>query len=131
GPISRSKFTELLQQFLDTLDYPVHIDSEVVSFPQPVGSAERVTELRDEIAKKFRGTLNDLFSQFCPSTCLMADFSLDTEPVNEEEAQYGSTGEYVDGEGVAVRIRNISATILTDDSLSPEERNSVLEMAKL
>lgn len=131
GPVSRQKLTELLQQFLDTLDYPVKIDAQLAHFPQPVGTESRLAELRDRVVKQFRGTLEEMFSQFCPEQCLLADFNVDTEAVNLEEAQYGKPGEFIQEGGVALKIKDISGTLLMDDLLTPEERQNVLEMAKL
>ncbi|MBY0471168.1 hypothetical protein K2X30_08380 [bacterium] len=131
GPNTREKLLELVQRYLDTLDYPVKIDTQVTRFPQPVGSASRIAELREKIAKQFKLTVNDLFQQFCPEQCLLADFELETDLVNSEEAQYGASGEFMEDNGVAVRIKNIGGTILVDEILPVEERNNIMEMAKL
>jgi|GEM_PF-1998772 len=131
GPISRTKLLELVQQYLDTLDFPVKIDTQIARFPQPAGAAGRVAELREKIAKRFRATLDELFTQFCPEQCLLADFDLQTEVVNAEEAQYGASGEFAEEGGVAVRIKDLSGTLLVDESLAPEERVNIVEMAKL
>lgn len=131
GPISRGKLVELLQQYLETLEYPVKIDTQLAHFPQPVGSEGKVAELRERIAKQFQNTINELISQFCPEHCLLADFDLDTEVVNTEESQYGAPGEFVQEAGVAVRIRDISGVLLMDETLLPEEQANILEMAKL
>jgi flagellar motor switch protein FliG len=131
GPVSRSKLLELVQQFLDTMDFPVKVETQIAHFPQPVGSAGKVADIRDKIGKQFKGTLEDLFRQFCPEHCLMADYALSTEAVNSEESQYGDAGEFVEDAGIAVRIRNLSAQILVDETLSPVEQQNILEMAKL
>ncbi|MGK5084520.1 hypothetical protein WDW37_14590, partial [Bdellovibrionota bacterium FG-1] len=131
GPISRQKLTELVQQFLDTLDFPVKIDTQLAHFPQPVGAESRVVELRDKIIRQFRGTMDELFKQFCPEQCLLADFNIVTETVNPEEAQYGKPGEFIQDSGVALKIKNITGTILVDEALPPVERNNIVEMAKL
>jgi flagellar motor switch protein FliG len=131
GPISRTKLIDLIQQYLDTLDFPVKVETQTVRFPQPVGSAGKVTELRERITKQFRSTLEDLFRQFCPNQCLLADYELQTEVVNTEEAQYGPSGEFAEDNGTAIRIKNITSTILVDETLSPEERTNIVEMAKL
>lgn len=131
GPISRGTLLELVQRFLDNLDYPVKVDTQITRFPLPVGSATKVAELRDKISKQFRTTLDDLFRQFCPDQCLLADYELQTETVNADEAQYGSPGEFVQEGGVALRIKNITGTIVVDDTLTPEERRNIVEMAKL
>ncbi len=132
GPVSRSKLLDLVHQYLDTLDYPVKVETQITRFPQPVGSAAKVSELREKITKQFKTTLEDLFKQFCPYHCLLADYELKTEVVNPEESQYGSTGEFVDdGSGVSVRIRDIAATVLVDETMTPEEQENIIEMAKL
>jgi flagellar motor switch protein FliG len=131
GPQSRQHLMDLLQQHLDTLSYPATIDAQIVHFPQPLGSAAKITELRDKVTKQFRSTIEDLFRQFCPRQCLLADLDLKTDIVNGEEAEYGSSNEFVQDDGFALRIKQISATILMDDSLTPEEQKNVLEMATL
>ncbi len=131
GPVSRRKLLELMQQFLDTLDFPVRIDTQITHFPQPIGSAGKIAELREKVTKQFKGTIESLFNQFCPQHCLLADYELDTEAVNAEEAQWGSSGEFMGDAGVAIRIKGINGTVLIDEALSPEERANILEMAKL
>ena len=131
GPVSRSKMLELVQQFLDTLDYPVKVETQIAHFPQPVSSAGKIADIRERISKQFKGTIEDLFRQFCPDHCLLGDFSLNTDAVNSEESQYGDAGEFVEDGGVAARIRNLNAKILVDETLSTAEQQNILEMAKL
>ena len=131
GPVSKSKILDLVQQYMETLDYPVKVSVQTAGFPSPVGSAEKLADLREKVTKQFRSTLETLFTQFCPNQCVLTDFELDTEPSNIEESQYGSTGEYVGENGVAIHIRDVSGTILIDDSISATERANILEMAKL
>ncbi len=131
GPVSRKKLLDLLQQYLDTLEFPVKITTQVAHFPQPAVAAGKVTELRERVAKRFRESLEGLFTQFCPETCLLADFNLRTEVVNLEEAQYGSSGEYFEDGGVAIRVKEIGASVLVDEILTADERSNILEMAKL
>lgn len=131
GPVSRQKLLDLIQQFLDTLDYTVRIDTQIARFPQPVGSASKIAELREKITKQFKNTVDELFNSFCPEQCLLADYELLTESVNAEEAQYGGSGEFVQDGGIALRVKSLSATLLVDETLSTEERVNVLEMAKL
>jgi flagellar motor switch protein FliG len=131
GPVSRRKVLDLIQQYLDTLDFPVKIDTQLTRFPEPIESSSKIVEMRERVAKQFKETLNDLFRQFCPNQCLLADFNLATEVVNGEEAQYGTSGEFVQDGGLALRIRDLGATILVDDTLTPEEQANILEMARL
>jgi len=62
---------------------------------------------------------------------MLADFEIKVDQVNPEEAQFGSTGEYIQDGEVAIRIRKIGGTLLLDNTLSPEERANVSEMALL
>ncbi len=131
GPVSRAKLVELVEQYLETLEYPVQVDVKVASFPQPIGSVGRVAAIREKISNGFRGTLEGLFQQFCPDQCLLGEFNLDAEAVNPEEAQYGPSGEFVQEGSTAVRINEVAATILIDESLGAEEQANLLEMARL
>lgn len=131
GPVSRSKLVELIQQYLDTLDYPVKIDTIVAHFPQPLGSSGKFAELREKVSKEFKTALEGLFQKFCPDQCLLTDFNLNAAAVNSEEAQYGQYGEYVQDGDTALRIKELSATILLDENMLPEDRNNIIEMAKL
>ncbi len=131
GPVSRGKLLELIQQFLDNLDYPVKVDTQIARFPQPVGSASKIAELREKLTRQFKTTIDDLFHQFCPDQCLLADYDLQTEVVNAEESQYGSQGEFVEDGGVALRVKSVNGTILVDETLNAEAQRNILEMAKL
>lgn len=131
GPISRSKLIELIQQHLDTLDYPIKIEPQIAHFPQPIGSEGKVTELRDRVAKQFQTIINEFFAQFCPNQCLFVDFEMLTDIVNVEESQYGIRGEYFHENGVAIKIKEISGTLLMDEVLGPLEQNNILNMLKL
>lgn len=131
GPISRSKLVELVEQYLETLDFPVDVEVKVAAFPQPLSSVGKVASIREKVTHGFKTTLEDLFRQFCPNQCLLGEFNLDSEAVNPEEAQYGSSGEFVQDGGTAVRINDIGATILIDESLGAEEQANLLEMARL
>lgn len=131
GPVSRNKLLELIQQYLDTLDFPVKIDAQTTHFPLPQGSEGKVVELREKISKQFSESLQELIHQFCPQQCMLADFELQTEIVNGEEAQFGTTGEFIQDGDTAVKIKNISVTLLMDETLTPQEQANILEMAKL
>lgn len=131
GPVSRNKLLELLQQFLDTLEYPVKIDSQSTHFPMPQGSEGKIAELREKIAKDFQNKTEYLLREFCRNHCLLTDFNLQTEVVNGEEAQYGSTGEFIQDGDTTIRIKDISATLLMDDNLTKEEQSNILEIVRL
>jgi len=131
GQVSKRQLLELLQQYLDTMEFPVKIDTISARFPEPIESSSKVAELRERITKQFRSTVEDLFHQFCPDHCLLTDYNLQTDVVNAEEAQFGTAGEYVQEGDVAIRIKDLAGTILIDTSLSPTEQENILTMAKL
>ena len=129
--VPRQKLLTLMQQYLDTLDYKVDIEVKVASFPQPPGSAGKVGVLRDRITRQFKQTMDDLFRQFCPNQCLLADYDLQTSQINPDEAQYGSSGDVFEEGDTAVRVSALSATVLLDNSLSPQDQTNIMEVAKL
>jgi flagellar motor switch protein FliG len=131
GPVSKTKLLELLQQYLDTLDYPIKIQIQTAHFPIPEGSEARISELRTRISKQFLDTIQTLLNQFCRDHCTFVDYDIQTEAVNTEETQFGSTEEFLQEGNAAIHIKSISGTILMDDTLSREEQNNILEMAKL
>ena len=89
-----------------------------------------MSNVRNRIEKRFKDTLSDVFRKFCPQQCLLGDLDIKVDAVNSEEAQYGSSGEFVHDGEVAVRIRNIEATILLDDTLTPVEQENILEQTE-
>lgn len=131
GNVSRRRLLDLIQQFVDIFDYPVRLEAQVAHFPEPAGSEGRIADLRDKLARDFQETMSALIQQFCPDQCLLTDFNLRTDTVNAEEAQYGASGEYVQDGNLALRIRDVSATLLMDESLSPDDRRNILAMARL
>ncbi|MCC7441348.1 MAG: hypothetical protein IT285_06935 [Bdellovibrionales bacterium] len=131
GPVSRGKVMDLVQQHLDALSYPVTIEQKVIRFPQPASSSRKVAEIREKVTKEIRSNLEELFNKYCPDRCLLSDLDVALDPVNLEEAQYGSTGEFLQDGDTAVRVRKIGAKILMDSGLFPDERSSILEMARL
>ncbi|MCM2276853.1 MAG: hypothetical protein NDJ89_02105 [Oligoflexia bacterium] len=131
GPNLRRNILEYLQRNLDTLDYPVRIDTQLARFPQPVGSEVKVAELRARISKQFQARIDEIISKHCPNHCVFSDFDLETEVANGEESQYWTPGEYEQDGGVALKIKDISGTLLIDETLSPEERDGIFEVAKM
>ena len=131
GPNSRRNLLELLQQNVDVMNYPVSIVPQITHFPEPIGSSSKVAELRDKVIRQFRTEIEDLFTQFCPRQCMLADLDLKADSVNPEEAQYGAAGEFVQDGGAALKITDLSGTILTDESLTAEEQKNMVEMARL
>lgn len=131
GPVSRGKLLNLLRDHLNALEYPVTVETKITDFPKPAEYTRKMADLRDKITKEYKDTLGNLFNQFCPARCLLADYELKTTPVNLEEANYGSDGEIVQNGNVALRVDQIGGKLLLDNSLTPEERVNILEMAKL
>ncbi|MGK5087287.1 FliG C-terminal domain-containing protein [Bdellovibrionota bacterium FG-2] len=131
GPVSRGRLVDMIQQYLDTLEFQVKLDVQYKPFPQPFGSDAKISDLRDRVSKQFRNTIQEIFQQFCPDNCLLGDFNLKAEAVNAEEAQFGSSTEFVQDGALALKIREISATLILDEELPPEERANILELAKL
>ncbi|CAM6055133.1 unnamed protein product [Sphagnum tenellum] len=131
GPVSRDKLLELIQQFLDTLDYPVKIESQIAHFPAPQGSESRIAELKDRVSREFQNKAEGLLRELCSNLCMLTDYDLQAEAVNGEEAQYGASEEFITSGDAAIKIKEISATILMDDSISALEQNNILEMLRL
>ncbi len=131
GPVSRSRLVDLIQQYLDTLDFPAKLDVQVAPFPQPFGSDAKISDLRERVSKQFKGTIQEIFQQFCPENCLLGDFNLKAEAVNAEEAQFGSASEFIQDGSVALKVKEISATLILDEELPADERANILGLAKL
>ncbi|MGE0614420.1 MAG: FliG C-terminal domain-containing protein [Bacteriovoracia bacterium] len=131
GPNLRRNLIDLIHKHLNAMEYPVAIDTTLTRFPQPLNSARKVAELRDKVTKQFKETLGQLFNQFCPEQCLLADYDIKVEPVNLEETQYGSSGEYVQDGDTAIRVKKVTGTVLLDTTLTPDEQNNIIEMTKL
>ncbi len=131
GSQSRNKFTELVQKHLEGLEYPVSIDTTTAHFPQPLNSAAKIAELRERATKSFRDSLQQVLTQVCPDQCILAELDVKADPVNIEEAQYGASSEFLQEGDTAIRLRNLTATVLLDDALPEETRQSILEMANL
>ncbi len=131
GPISRQKLLDLLQQYLDTLEYPVRIDAQITHFPVPHGTEARIAAARSQIEKTFLANTNEIVQQFCPHSCILTDFNLQTEVVNAEEAQYAAAGEFIQEGDSAIKIKKIGATLLLDQDLTSEEQTNILQMIKL
>ena len=131
GPNTRTRVMDLVNRYLETLDYPVKIATKTARFPSPAESATRVNELRERITKQYRSAVEEVITKYCPKDCLLSDYDLQTELVNIEEAQYGASGEYFETGGVAIRVKSIGAALLMDQSIPDGDRANLLEMAKL
>ncbi|MBS1962762.1 MAG: hypothetical protein JST04_11130 [Bdellovibrionales bacterium] len=131
GPNTRTRVLDLVNRYLETLDYPVKVATKTARFPSPAESAAKVTELRDRITKQYKGAIEEVIAKVCPKDCMLSDYELQTELVNAEEAGYGTAGEYFETAGVAVRVKSIGATLLMEEAIPDGDRANILEMAQL
>lgn len=131
GPNTRTRVLDLVNRYLETLDYPVKISTKLARFPSPAESAQKVTELRDRVTRQFKGAMEELVSKYCPKDCLFSEYDLQTELVNIEEAQYGNSGEYFESGGVAIRVKSVGGTLLMEESIPDGDRANLLAMARM
>ena len=131
GAQTRLKLSDLLKEHLEILDFPVDIETRVTKFPQPAASGYRVADLRDRVSREVKASIQNMLSQFCPETCLLGDFDVQSEVVNPEDVNYSSSQEFFQDGPAAIRVRGVKATIMTDQGMSPEQANGIVEMAKL
>ncbi len=131
GPNTRLRVLDLVNRYLETLDYPVKVAPKTARFPSPAESAAKVNELRERITKQYRSAIEEVTARYCPKDCMLSDYELQTELVNAEEAQYGSAGEYFETGGVAIRVKSIGATLLMEEAIPDGDRANLLEMARL
>lgn len=131
GSGMRENFMTLLKKNLEGLNYGVTIDTTSAKFPQPPTTARKFIELRDRVSRQYKESINELIGQVCPENCIMADFEINAEPVNTEEAQYASPGEFFQEGDFAIKVSRVSSTILMNDVLAGEEQRNIIEMAKL
>ena len=131
GSQTRTKIVALFKEHLDQLDFPVQIETRVTRFPQPASSGYRVADLRSKVTRDIRASIQSMLSQFCPESCLLGEFDVQTEIVNPEEVDYASSQEYFQDGPAAIRVRGVKATVMTDQSLPAEEARGIVEMVKL
>jgi flagellar motor switch protein FliG len=131
GAQTRAKISDLLKEHLDILDYPVDIEMRVTKFPQPAASNYRVADLRDRVSREVKASIQNMLAQFCPDTCLLGDFDVQSEVINPEDINYSASQDFFQDGPAAIRVRGVKATIMTDQGMSPEQANGIVEMAKL
>lgn len=131
GKNSLKNLLELVQKHLDVFSYPVFIEKTMARFPQSQRAAQKAAELKGQIENDFKEKINQIIQQFCPQQCLLGDVDMQVDPVNAEEAQYGSSSEFVQSGETALYLRKVGATLLVDTSLTAEEQLNLLEMARL
>ena len=131
GTKNRIKITDLLKEHLESLDYPVQIETKITKFPQPASSNYRTAELREKVSKDIKASITSLISQFCPKNCVLGEFDVQTEAVNPEEVDYASGQDYFQDGPAAVRVKSVKANIMIDEVLPTSEAAGILEMAKL
>lgn len=131
GTNTKSKIIDLLQQHVDGLPYPVSFDIKSSRFPQPATSARKVAELRERVSRQIQDTLQGLIDKVCPVQCVLGELNVQVEAVNPEETQYAQNSEVLQDGDVAIRISSLNSTLLLDQSLAPNERTNIVEMAKI
>ncbi len=131
GDQTRQKILDLLKEHLEALNFPVQVETKITKFPQPASSNYRVADLRDRVTRDIKASLQSMISQFCPNTCMMGDFSVQSEVINPEDIDYSQSQSYFQDGPAAIRVRGVKATIITDQSMTPAEISGVEEMAKL
>ena len=131
GANTRAKIVDLLKEHLEILNFPVDIESRITKFPQPASSGYRVADLRERVVRDIRSSLQNMLSQFCPETCLLGDFDVQTEVVNSEDINYSNSQDFYQDGPATIRVRGVKATIMTDQGMSPAQANGIIEMAKL
>ena len=131
GSQTRQKIVDLMKEHLGILDFPVQIETKITKFPQPASSAYRVADLREKVSKDIKASLQNMLSQFCPNSCILGEFEVQSEVINPEDVDYSSSQDFFQDGPAAIRVRAVKATIMTDLALSPEESNGIVEMAKL
>ena len=127
----RKQVTDLIAEHLKQLDYRVEIESTIKEFPQPAASGYRVAELREKVTRDIKASMQSLINQFCADSCILGQFDVQTEVVNADEVNYGSSQDYFQDGPAAIRVRNVKATVMVDQSLPKEEAAGIVEMAKV
>lgn len=131
GSETRTKIGALLKEHLEVLDFPVDLEMRVTKFPQPAASGYRVADLRDRVNRDIKASIQNMISQFCPETCLLGDFDVQSVVVNPEEVNYSSSQDFFQDGPAAIKVRGVSATIMIDQAMTAEQAHGIVEMAKL
>jgi flagellar motor switch protein FliG len=131
GPNTRMRVLDLVNRYLETLDYAVKVSTKTARFPSPAESATKVADLREKITRQYKSAIEEIIARYCPKDCMLTDYELQTELVNAEEAGYGSAGEYFETGGVAIRVKTVGATLLMEEAIPDGDRANLLEMARL
>jgi flagellar motor switch protein FliG len=131
GSQTRIKITDLLKEHLEILDFPVDIETHVTKFPQPAASNYRVADLKDKVTREIKASMQNMLTQFCPDSCLLGEFDVQTEVINPEDVNYAASQDFFQDGPAAIRVRGVNATIMTDQGMSSEQTNGIVQMAKL
>lgn len=131
GKATQTNILNLVKESLKTLDYSVDVNYTTTAFPQPATTSYKVAELRERVTRDIKDQLTSLMNQFCPKHCMLGSFEVRSDVVNPEDVDYGSSQDYfVDG-SAAIKVNNVNAVFMVDESLSTAEANSLVQMAKL
>jgi flagellar motor switch protein FliG len=131
APTTRSRILELIRQHTQALDFSVEVNQEVRRFPSTQAMASKINEVRERTLKSFKSSVESVLSKFCPQECVLTDVELDTELVQLDEAQPARTSEIIQDQGLSLRVRDLSATLLIDSALEPEQIQNLFELTKL
>lgn len=98
--------------------FPVRFDVKEAEFPQPASSARKLNELKEQVSRNFKNTFGDVFRQFCPEQCILADVTVSSEAVSPEEALHATNAYIVTDGDTALRVKSLAAQILLDLTLT-------------
>ena len=131
GATKKKEIVDLLTKHLETLDYPVLVDTTTTKFPQPASSSYKVADLREKVTKDIKNSIMSLLSQFCPKNCVLGEFDVQTEVVNPEDVDYAAGQDYFQDGPAAIRVKGVKAKIMVDEALPAAEAAGILQMAQL
>jgi flagellar motor switch protein FliG len=123
----RTALSTLVQQHLDTLDFPVSLQTRAAQYPNVLEDRQKEPELRNRLLERFQGALHAVIQQYCPKSCLLSDVQLEIEPVLE--AKSGKS--FLQDGSVFLEIKKLQATLLVDERMPEATRAVILEMAKI
>ncbi len=133
---SQKKLIELLQQYLDSLEFPVTITTQSIQFPIPAGSGIQTAELKSKLLHDISAQADEFAHSICNDHCSITGITLNAEAQNDLFGESSNTTTLEssallsDPSGAHIKITEITATLLLDEALSSQDQSSVIEMAK-
>lgn len=131
GKSRKARIESLLNQYFESLDFPVTLKMKSVAFPTERENSVKIADLRERIRKQFEGSITEVLAKYCPRHCLFSQFELETEVVHPDEAQSGNPGEYFEHGGFALRVDSISGTIAFDEQIPESDRRGLVDLITL